>query len=63
LVLDLTDAWLAGEVEAAEQARRAVDPESDLHATADYRRHLTGVLTVRAVNQAIANAALSRAVA
>ncbi|MGS0687982.1 FAD binding domain-containing protein [Nakamurella sp. GG22] len=56
LVLDLTDAWAAGEQDAADAARRAVDPETDLHATADYRRHLAGVLTVRAVRQAIAAA-------
>lgn len=29
-----------------------VDPESDLHATADYRRHLAKVLTARVLNQA-----------
>ncbi len=56
LVLDLTQAWTAGEREAAEQARRAVDPRSDLHATADYRRQLAGVLTVRAARQAVAAA-------
>jgi len=56
LVLDLTDAWWSGEQAAAEQARRAVDPQTDLHATADYRRHLAGVLTIRAVRQAISAA-------
>ena len=56
LVLDLTDAWWSGEPAAAEQARRAVDPQTDLHATADYRRHLAGVLTIRAVRQAISAA-------
>ena len=56
LVLDLTDAWRAGEQDAAEVARRAVDPPSDLHASADYRRQLAGVLTVRAAQQAISNA-------
>ena len=34
----------------------AVDPQSDLHATADYRRHLAGVLTIRAARQAISAA-------
>lgn len=56
LVLDLTRAWLSNEQDAAEQARAAVDPPSDLHATADYRRHLAGVLTIRAVRQAISAA-------
>ena len=53
LVIDLTDAWQAGDDVAAEQARAAIDPQSDLHATADYRRHLAGVLTIRAARQAI----------
>jgi carbon-monoxide dehydrogenase medium subunit len=56
LVLDLTQAWQSSESDAAEQARLAVDPQSDLHATADYRRHLAGVLTVRAARQAISAA-------
>jgi len=56
LVLDLTQAWLSAEADAAEQARLAIDPQSDLHATADYRRQLAGVLTVRAVRQAISAA-------
>jgi len=53
LVLDLTAAWQSAEADAAEQARQAIDPQSDLHATADYRRQLAGVLTVRAARQAI----------
>jgi carbon-monoxide dehydrogenase medium subunit len=56
LVLDLTQAWLCTENDAAEQARLAIDPQSDLHATADYRRQLAGVLTVRAARQAISAA-------
>jgi aerobic carbon-monoxide dehydrogenase medium subunit len=40
----------------AERARRAVRPGSDLHASADYRRHLAGVLAVRALNDAVADA-------
>jgi carbon-monoxide dehydrogenase medium subunit len=56
LVLDLTQAWLSADDDAAEQARVAIDPQSDLHATADYRRQLAGVLTVRAVRQAISAA-------
>lgn len=56
LVLDLSDAWRSGEQDAAAQARAAVDPQSDLHATADYRRHLAGVLTIRVAQQAISAA-------
>jgi carbon-monoxide dehydrogenase medium subunit len=29
-----------------------VEPEGDIHATADYRRHLAHVLVARAVGQA-----------
>ncbi|HEY8480802.1 MAG TPA: FAD binding domain-containing protein [Spirillospora sp.] len=58
LVLDLTDAagpggdWAA----AAEHARERVDPEPDIHASAEYRRVLTGVLTRRALTDAAAEA-------
>ena len=39
---------------AALRAAEGVQPDSDLHASADYRRHLTGVLTERALARAIA---------
>jgi carbon-monoxide dehydrogenase medium subunit len=55
LVVDLTGAiggrsavggdWAA----AGDLVRDVVDPEADIHATVDYRRHLAGVLTVRAL--------------
>jgi CO/xanthine dehydrogenase FAD-binding subunit len=45
-------AWAA----AAAQASGAVRPEADIHASADYRRHLVGVLTDRALRTAAANA-------
>ncbi|HET9491318.1 MAG TPA: xanthine dehydrogenase family protein subunit M [Methylomirabilota bacterium] len=37
---------------AAARARELVEPDSDIHASADYRRHLTGVLTARALKRA-----------
>jgi CO/xanthine dehydrogenase FAD-binding subunit len=39
---------------AAQRAAELVEPDSDLHASADYRRHLTRVLTERAVRRAVA---------
>jgi aerobic carbon-monoxide dehydrogenase medium subunit len=56
LVVDLTQAWADGPDAGAAAGREAVDPITDIHASADYRRHLAGVLTVRAVNQALARA-------
>ena len=43
--------------EAAEAARAAVDPSGHLHASADYLRHVTGVLAERAVLRAWEDAA------
>ncbi|HLO03225.1 MAG TPA: xanthine dehydrogenase family protein subunit M [Symbiobacteriaceae bacterium] len=40
--------------EAAALVQAAVEPESDIHATAAYRRHLAGLLTERALAQALA---------
>jgi carbon-monoxide dehydrogenase medium subunit len=42
---------LLGEV--AQAAAGAVQPESDMHASADYRRRMTGVLARRALTEAI----------
>jgi CO/xanthine dehydrogenase FAD-binding subunit len=38
--------------EAATKAAEQVSPQTDLHATADYRRHLTRILTARALRRA-----------
>jgi carbon-monoxide dehydrogenase medium subunit len=63
LVLDLTSAvagaavadadWVA----AGQLARSQTEPEADIHATADYRSHLVGVLTARALAEAAGRAA------
>lgn len=39
---------------AARRAAELVRPDGDIHASADYRRHLTRVLTARAVRRALA---------
>ena len=38
---------------AASAAMKAVDPPSDLHADADYRRDLVNTLTQRVLNEAV----------
>ena len=44
---------------AAELAREHVDPDSDIHASAGYRRMLVGVLTARVLAEAATNATAS----
>lgn len=63
LVLDLTEA-VTGRTPAAadwsaagEVAAGQVEPEADIHASADYRRHLARVLTARALAEAAGRAA------
>jgi carbon-monoxide dehydrogenase medium subunit len=41
---------------AARRASELVEPDADIHASADYRRHLTGVLTGRAITRALTKA-------
>jgi aerobic carbon-monoxide dehydrogenase medium subunit len=41
---------------AVTMARELIHPEGDIHATADYRRHLAGVLTERSLLEALAEA-------
>jgi CO/xanthine dehydrogenase FAD-binding subunit len=43
------DLW----VEAADAVRAAVEPDGDIHASAEYRRHVSGVLTQRALREAL----------
>ena len=62
VVLDLTDAVAGAKTGAAdwaaagELAAGRVDPEGDIHASADYRRHLVRVLSARGLAQAAAHA-------
>ncbi len=39
--------------EAAEAVRTAVTPDGDIHASAEYRKHVAGVLTQRALREAL----------
>lgn len=58
LVVDLGEALAGQHADALDTAAAArlgserVDPETDIHATAAYRRHLAGVLTERALRRA-----------
>lgn len=62
LVVDCTEALSSGDADAdaleaaAELVDAASEPEADLHATVSYRRHLTRVLTARALRDAAAHA-------
>jgi carbon-monoxide dehydrogenase medium subunit len=53
VVVDLSGPWTAGPDATADAARRALQPLGDIHATAEYRRHLAGVLTLRAIRAAL----------
>lgn len=65
-VLDLTDVLAGQETDAAdwsaaaEAVRAHIEPEGDIHATADYRRMLAGELARRVLRQAAENAAKTR---
>lgn len=51
-----SDEWDDGLDAVAEAVRTHVEPESDIHASAEYRRMLAGELTRRALTQAAQNA-------
>jgi aerobic carbon-monoxide dehydrogenase medium subunit len=55
LVLDLTEAG-SDPASAGKLAKSRVAPAADIHATAAYRRHLAGVLTERALAEALEHA-------
>ena len=65
-VLDLTDVLGGQETAAAdwsaaaEAVRAHIEPEGDIHATADYRRMLAGELARRVLRQAAENAAMTK---
>jgi len=40
----------------ADAVREAIEPESDIHASAEYRRHVAGVLAGRALRAAMERA-------
>ncbi len=64
LVLDVSELFAAGSAAAdavdaaalADTVMAQVSPNGDIHATADFRRHLAGVLAVRAVRDAVRGA-------
>jgi aerobic carbon-monoxide dehydrogenase medium subunit len=62
VVLELTEAVVGGPADAAtfpaaaSLARARLQPGADIHASADYRRHLAGILTERALAAALARA-------
>ena len=62
VVLDLTDAVAGAPCDAADWAAAGrdaagrLDPDPDIHASADYRRHLAEVLTRRALREAAGRA-------
>jgi carbon-monoxide dehydrogenase medium subunit len=67
-VLELTDVLrgraydtsldaLADLPELADLVTSGIEPEADIHASSGYRRHLAGVLTLRAVSLAAREAA------
>ncbi len=66
MLVELTDAVAGQAYDAADWtaagalATARVEPDEDIHATAEYRRHLVGVLTVRAGQAAADNAAARR---
>ena len=65
-VVDLTEAFASGEVTdealaaAGDLALASLDPETDIHASADYRAQLARALTARVIRQAYDDCAMRR---
>jgi carbon-monoxide dehydrogenase medium subunit len=66
--IDEAESLLAGQVptadlltQAGDVTARSVEPESDMHATGEYRREMAGVLTRRGLEQALAEAGIALA--
>ena len=65
-VVDLTAAFPGGEItdqalaDAGELALAVLDPESDIHASAQYRAQLARILTARAIRQGLTDALARR---
>ncbi|MGH8964771.1 MAG: FAD binding domain-containing protein [Actinomycetes bacterium] len=65
-VVDVSEVFMEGRLtdravdDAAELALASLEPETDIHATADYRRQLARVLTARAVREAHDDSAVRR---
>ena len=65
VVIDVTEALAGQSVDALEPdpafdlVQDAIDPEADIHASADYRRHLAKVLTGNALSSAARSAQLA----
>ncbi|MGI8881605.1 MAG: FAD binding domain-containing protein [Jatrophihabitans sp.] len=63
LVLDVTSVDPQDAIALADLVTGQVTPNGDIHATADYRRHLAGVLAVRAIGDAARRAGCSEVAA
>jgi carbon-monoxide dehydrogenase medium subunit len=56
VVVDLSQACALGDENIMRAAREAINPEDDIHASAEYRRHIAGFLAIRAIREAMQHA-------